>query len=353
MRRSLGLVTLACLCLAAVGLYSRQQAPAAAPSLREDFHHFLFEDRQIGPLNAQQVSEGKVGQNLTEKVRITTEAGQDAFVRIVRPDKKGPLPVVLVQHYLGGTKDDPTVSFLLNAFAGRGYLAAAIDGRYRGERGKEMKLPAAIRETLRTGKGRPWLIDTVFDDLRTIDYLLGRPDVDSKRLAMVGVSEGGIETWMAAAADERIQVAVPVIGVTRFQYVIEAAAGPSGEVYRDAFQDSLEALARQLGEPAVNEKVIRAMWERLLPGFTGRFDAVNLVPLIAPRPLLIIAHEKDEIIPLKGAQEVYEVARKRYDELGAADRLEMQVDPGLKHAVVSLADIPRVFDWVDHWLKSK
>src|SRR5207249_2203101 len=131
--------------------------------------------------------------------------------------------------------------------------------------------------------------------LRTIDYLATRPDVDPDRIGMVGVSEGGIETWMAAAADERIRVAAPVIGVTRFQNIVQNAAGPAGAAYRDAFAGALEAYAKQIGAPEVDEQVLRKAWNQLLPGFMDRFDATKIVPLIAPRPLLILSHERDEI----------------------------------------------------------
>jgi len=58
--------------------------------------------------------------------------------------------------------------------------------------------------------------------------------------------------------------------------------------------------------------VIQAAWDRLVPGLRDRFDADRLLPLIAPRPLLILSHEKDELMPLVGAREAYVAARARY-----------------------------------------
>lgn len=43
-----------------------------------------------------------------------------------------------------------------------------------------------------------------------------RPDVDAGRIGMTGVSLGGMHTWLAAAADERVAVAAPMIGVQFF-----------------------------------------------------------------------------------------------------------------------------------------
>lgn len=46
-----------------------------------------------------------------------------------------------------------------------------------------------------------------------------RPDVDARRIGCTGVSLGGMHTWLAAAADERIVAAAPMIGVQYFRWV--------------------------------------------------------------------------------------------------------------------------------------
>ncbi len=46
-----------------------------------------------------------------------------------------------------------------------------------------------------------------------LDYLESRPDVDARRIGMTGVSLGGMHTWLTAAADPRVAVAAPMIGV--------------------------------------------------------------------------------------------------------------------------------------------
>jgi dienelactone hydrolase len=52
----------------------------------------------------------------------------------------------------------------------------------------------------------------VTDTIRAIDYLQTRPDVDPERIGMMGISMGGMNTWLTAAADPRVKVAVPCIG---------------------------------------------------------------------------------------------------------------------------------------------
>src|SRR5262249_53298026 len=152
----------------------------------------------------------------------------------------GRLPVVVVLHGTGGRKE--AVRPTLEELARRGYLAFAIDARYHGARvnggahGREEYQAAILRvwkehrkASLRGGAspgggaspaptGHPWFYDTVYDLWRTFDYLTSRPDVDAERIGMIGFSMGGIETWLAAATDPRIRVAVPAIGVQSFRW---------------------------------------------------------------------------------------------------------------------------------------
>lgn len=341
------------LVLLLLGLTSgcRADAPAAHASLRRDFRALLFQGRTVRPIVARTILTNEAEGRRVERVQFESEPGERVVAAIARPAKEsGRLPAVIVQHYLGGAKDDPLIQGLVWQLAGRGFLAVAIDGRYRGERGA-ISLQQAMERAFETGKGRPWLIDTVYDVLRTVDYLAGRPDVDPRRIGMVGISEGGIETWMAAAADERIAVAVPIIGVTRFGRALNDLSSADGKARVKLFEPFLQQVARRLGEPTVNERVVREAWDRLAPGLRDRFDADRLLPLIAPRPLLILNHERDELMPLEGAREAYAAARREYVKQKAGDRLRMDVAPGLPHKGQDPAEIAAMFEWLDRWLK--
>lgn len=323
--------------------------PAGA-DLRADLREFIYEDRQVVDLNPRLIRRGRVLGTTSARVRITTEQGQEAVVVVITPRGRRRRPAALVQHYLGGSKDDPLIRGLMAGFVSRGFVAAAIDGRYRGQRGREISLAEAIDQALRTGKGRPWLIDTVFDMLRTVDYLQSRADVDPARIGIAGISEGGLNAWLAAAADERVAAVAPVVGVSTFQRIIDQAAGPGRERLSGAFRTALLNFAAQIGEPEVNERVVREAWNRLLPGFTGQFEATRLVPLIAPRPLLIQNHAEDELFPLDGAELVFAAARQRYAELGVPERIEAHVAPGLRHAAFDPRELARLYSWFNRWL---
>jgi fermentation-respiration switch protein FrsA (DUF1100 family) len=340
------------LVLVAVGC----RAPAVSASLAAEYRSAIVGGRKPVALKPQILSQETRDGKRIERVAFETEPGERVVAEVIRPESaEGRLPAVLVQHWLGGSKEDLPIQVLLWQFATRGYVAVAIDGRLRGERAGGRTLEAAMQETLRTGKGRPWLVDTVYDILRTLDYVQSRPDVDPERIGMTGLSEGGFETWMAAAADPRIRVVVPVVGVTRFQDLtanISMAAG-DGNARVKPLRPVLEAFAKQEGAAQIDEALVRKAWDRLLPGFRERYDADRIVPLIAPRPLLILAHEKDELIPLAGAQAVHEATRERYRTLKAEDALQFRVAPGLSHSGQDMLEVQALFNWFDRWLKKE
>src|SRR5262249_6471679 len=135
----------------------------------------------------------------------------------------GRSPVVIVLHGTGGNKEGQLP--LVRELAAKGFVAVAIDGRYHGERTKAGKGSAEYQEAIlrafREQREHPFFFDTVWDVMRLVDYLGTRDDVDPKRIGLIGFSKGGIETYLAAAVDERIAAAVPCIGVQSFRWAME------------------------------------------------------------------------------------------------------------------------------------
>lgn len=144
---------------------------------------------------------------------------------------KGRRPVIIALHGTGGTKDGGQVAELALKAAQAGFIGVAIDGRFHGERTKagsgNAEYNAAMTQAFKTGQGHPFYFDTTWDVMRLIDYLVTRNDVDAARIGLTGISKGGIETYLTTAADPRVAVAVPYIGVQSFKWALDNGAWPA------------------------------------------------------------------------------------------------------------------------------
>ena len=278
-----------------------------------------------------------------------SEAGERVTGLLVRPAGTGGRhPVVIALHGTGDSKEG--MAPLLDVLAARGFVAVAIDGRYHGEREKPRGDPGsyvnAILRTYRTGQGHPLLYDTVWDVMRLVDYLQTRPDVDPARIGLIGISKGGMETYLTAAIDPRIAVAVPVIGVQSFRWGLDHDAWVARV---ETFQGAIVGAARDEKAP-VNAAFVRKFYDRVVPGIYSDFDGPLMLPRIAPRPLLVINGDSDERMPLAGVQEAATAADRAYKAAGASDKFRLMIQPNAGHEFTPPAQRAAI-DWFVRWLR--
>jgi pimeloyl-ACP methyl ester carboxylesterase len=276
-------------------------------------------------------------------------------ILIVRPkDVSQPRPLVIFLHGTGGNKEREH-DWLVRV-ARQGMIGLAIDARYHGERagGGEGSAAyvAAITAAWKAKPGEPqehpFYFDTVWDLWRVLDYVGGRPDVDPRRVAMVGFSMGGIQTWLAAAVDDRVRVAVPAISVQSFCWSLEHERwqGRAGTIAGAHQQAALD-----LGEPEVNQRVCRVLWNKVIPGILDDFDCPSMLRLFAGRPLLIVSGELDPNCPLEGARIAFAAAEQAYKDAGASDLLQIDVATGVGHQVAPKQE-KLILDWLERWLRT-
>lgn len=280
---------------------------------------------------------------------FTVAAEQDERVPGILLKREGSArrPVVVVLHGTGGSKDAQMA--LLKTLAGGGFVAVAIDGRYHGERqaGKgAARYADAMLQTYRTGVGHPFLYDTVWDLMRLIDYLATRPDVDAARIGVMGFSKGGMETYLAAAVDPRIAVAVPMIGVQSFGWALDNDAWASRV---GTFQAAIDGAAKDAGVTKIDAAFVRTFYDRVVPGIYTQFDGPAMLPLIAPRPLLVINGDSDARTPLPGLRNCTTPTEQAYRNAKAADKFALYLQKDTGHAVTAAA-LQTATDWLIKWL---
>jgi dienelactone hydrolase len=270
-------------------------------------------------------------------------------ILIKQENSKGRRPVVIALHGTGGSKQNMLA--LCRKLAERGFIAVAIDGRYHGERARAGKGAAeydqAIVRAWHDGREHPFYYDTVWDVMRLVDYLETRSDVDAKRIGLIGISKGGIETYLTAAVDKRIAAAVPCIGVQSFQWALENNdwKGRTGTI-----QNAFDAAAKDAGAQPPDTEFVKRFYNRIVPGIYDEFDGPAMLPLIAPRPLLVINSDSDNHTPLPGVIECVDTARRAYHRDRADDHFLLRVQENTGHQVKPDSERAAI-EWFVRWLK--
>jgi dienelactone hydrolase len=200
--------------------------------------------------------------------------------------------------------------------ARRGYVTMAIDMFYWGER--RMLLaddPPAYRDRPSTmseqdvrafnqrasqneslvGRslftaGITWPGVILWDDIRALDYLASRPEVDAARLGCVGLSVGGYRSYLLAALDERIKAAVDVGWITSFGAQIRQHV-----IHTVGLSFHINGLYRYLDFP-------------------------DLAALAAPRALMVINGSQDRLFAPDGVTAAFDTIGRLYAKAGAPDR---------------------------------
>ncbi len=133
--------------------------------------------------------------------------------------------------------------------------------------------------------------------IRAIDYLETLPSVDRTRIGITGRSGGGAYSWFAAALDERIDVAVPVAGITDLQnHVVDGCV----EGHCDCMY---------------------------FVNYYG-WDYNRLAALVAPRALLLANSDNDSIFPIDGVESIHRDIAAHYRKLGASNKFGLLLTPG-------------------------
>ena len=134
----------------------------------------------------------------------------------------------------------------------------------------------------------------VWNAIRALDWLGSRPEIDSSRIGVTGISGGGVMTQFLAALDERVGVAAP--SCSTYTIGTQAAMGLVSQQCDCTFYPNV-----------------------------FRIDFPEVLALIAPRPLLILGGRKDPIFPPAGFREAFRRVREIYNLFDDPGCLEQRI----------------------------
>ena len=241
------------------------------------------------------------------------------------------LPAVVLVGGSGPTDRDslvfgvPILGQIADPLADAGHIVVRYDKRGIGQSG---------------GRAEAASFADYADDVRAVVKLLSdRKDVDPKRIAVVGHSEGGLVALMAAAKDKKIAavglIAAP--GITGADIVLAqqqrllnrmTLTPEEKQAKVDAQKKIHEAVITGKGleqlPPDVRRTVDNAEFQSLLVS-----DPVKLVPNVR-QPLLIVQGELDTQVEPQNADRLGELARKRKN----APAVDVVKVPGINHLLV-------------------
>ncbi len=168
-----------------------------------------------------------------EKIVFQTRPGMwmtaNAYVPEPKDADKSPKknPTVLCVHgHWAGAKQDPVVQSRCIGLVKHGFFVLVVDAFGAGERGIGKQLGQYHGEM--TGAtllpiGLPLSGLQVYENMRAVDYLRTRPEVDPDRIGITGASGGGNQSMYAGAFDERFKCVVPTCSVGTYQAYLGAA----------------------------------------------------------------------------------------------------------------------------------
>ncbi len=244
----------------------------------------------------------------------------------------GRLPAVVLVSGSGAPDRDSVVSGIpimgeiADALADAGFLVLRYDKRGSGQSG-----------------GRPGtasLIDYAEDLRAAVRYLGDRKDVDSKRIAVVGHSEGGAVALMAAEKDRRI-AAVAVLaayGVTGSELVLaqqrhlldRMALTPEQRQERIDLQKKInDAVVSGKGLDQLPANVRRQADNPEFQSLLAN-DPAKIVPRVK-QPLLIVQGELDTQVEPSNADRLAQLAQTRKGKESTTDVIKV---PGVNHLLV-------------------
>lgn len=256
---------------------------------------------------------------IVEKFQFDNGAGAIVPGYLLLPkNHTGKLPAIVYCHWHGGQYDVGKEELFHAShtpfapgpvFVQHGFAVIAIDAYCFGQRnGQGPGGPAEKGSAgeMTAAKFNLWVGRTLWgmilrDDLMALDYLVSRPEIDTNRIGVTGMSMGATRSWWLMALDDRIKTGVAVDCLTRYQNLIQQEQLAGHGIYY------------------------------FVPGMLNHFDTEAVVSLIAPRPILFMNGADDPTSPVDGIHAIASVVRPIYGLYGKTNDFQTIIYPDVAH----------------------
>ena len=278
------------------------------------------------------IAEEDRGTHWARKVVLNVSADSRVLALQTIPKGQGPFPTVLLLHDHGAKFDigkekvirpfdvppEKLASakewvgkyyggrFLGDELARRGYVCFATDmlnWSDRGGAGFENQQSLASN-LMHLGMTHAGLI--AHEDLQAVEFLATQPQVDSRRIAAMGLSVGCYRTWQVAALSDRIAAGVAIcwMGTTK-----------------------------ELMVPGNNQTKGQSAFVMTHPNLSNFLDYPDVASIACPKPMLFYNGLQDGLFPVAGVRDAYRTMQAVWDSQGAGSKL-----------VTKLWDVPHLYN---------
>jgi dienelactone hydrolase len=265
--------------------------------------------RVLGPLPARTTLRARVVGTvpqagfIIEKVIYESTPHHHVTANLYVPAGQGKRPAALL--FCGheqASKATPSYQLTARLLARNGFVVLVIDPVSQGERmqlvdsdGKFLTRGGTTEHTLLNAQatliGTNLPAEELWDNVRSLDYLLTRPEVDAARVGCLGNSGGATQTAYFMAYDDRVQVAALCSYVAAGERNLTATGPADGCV--------------------------------MLPGAgAGGLDVADWSLMMAPKPLLLLTGRYD-FVDQTDMEAAYADTRRAYAALGAAEKTDI------------------------------
>ena len=286
---------------------------------------------------ASPTSRTQVSSNPGDEAVIIPATGFNLGATITKPASAqgsgaaGRVPAVILLSGSGVDDRDgvvmgvPTLAQLAGAMADAGFLAVRYDKRGFGQSG---------------GRAESAGIQDYAEDVRTVvRWLLQRKDIDPKRIAVIGHSEGAWVALLAAAREKRISAVATIAGpaTTGAELVLEQQQRALDQMkLTPEEREKKVALQKQIQSAVITGKG----WE-LVPQEERRaadtpwfqslltFDPAKVIKDVR-QPLFFVHGALDKQVPATHADRLADMARKQSD----SESIEVVVVRGVNHLLI-------------------
>lgn len=251
-------------------------------------------------------TEQKIGYR-QERWLLDINGEQEVPALLLIPDEvdgDNPAPAVLYNHAHGGMYDLGKEELLIGRSAlpegpwgeeliSLGFVVLCIDHWAFGERNSETE-SAIFKRMIWMGQvmwGR-----MLFDNIRALDWLVARPEINSERIATMGISMGSTMAWWHAALDERIGLCIDMCCLTDFDSIIANGGMDGHGIYY------------------------------YVPNLLLHASTSDICSLIAPRMHLSCAGLQDPLTPPEGLARIDAMMKVVYSEAQASDNWLLHIE---------------------------